>query len=1236
MAGETQGKWDNGFYTRGVVSGVGLDFLVDCGSTMTILSSKVYNRMDPETTPRLRPWTNSISGVGGTNIPVLGFADMTIAIEGRSFTNKVVVCDVVPDGILGQDFLLNHVTYIDYRKLQLLTTASPIRCWISGEAEMVCPVKVCELKTIPASSSSWIAVTIPQIDRLSNNCLIESRRTLPTGTHLVGCIIHNRDEVQELHIVNTSSDAVTFHPNMVVGTAESIYPESSGGRCATAKVNTSSPCIQQIPTHLKEMWEASIKHLDQGDQEIFAALLVNYQDVFARCSEDLGRSNRVEHRINTGDANPIRQPPRRQPLGKREIEKNEVNKMLHRGVIEPSNSAWASPVVLIQKKDNSTRFCIDFRRLNDVTKKDAYPLPRTDECLDALSESKWFSTMDLNSGFWQIGVAEEDKEKTAFATSMGLYQFSVMPFGLANAPSTFERLMEDVLRGLQWQDCLLYMDDIIVPGTTVKESLQRLEKIFQRLLDANLKLKPSKCIFFQKSVKFLGHIVSEHGVQTDPEKIIKVQEWPIPRNVKQVRSFMGLCSYYRKFVKGFANIARPLHQLVEKQTRFIWTPECQEAFQTLKTAMTSAPILAYPDTESRFILDTDASGNAVGAVLSQIKDGSEHVIAYMSKALNKYERSYCVTRKELLAVVAALKHFHIYLYGRGILLRTDNAAVSWMRNLKKPTGQVARWLEELGTYNLEVVHRAGRKHSNADALSRYPCKACKRQEENQDSLDDEEEDPASSQVLQDSDPCVGPTNQGSKEKHDVRVITRSQVDPSPSQGPLVSLEGWSLEEIHQKQVGDGQVGPILIALIEDEKPKWSDISHLSSTSKTLWRHWDRLHLNNGVLYRRWVSENGSTHQLVVPEELKKDILLLYHDIPSGGHLGSEKTLERIKTSFYWPGMKNEVEKYCTTCDKCTARKQSRSPQKCPMSSYLVGEPMEKVALDILGPLPLTQLGNRYVLVIMDCFSKWTEAVALPDQEAATVAKAFVDNFVCRFGTPLQVHTDQGSNFESQLFQDLCSWLQIHKTRTSGMRPQSNGGVERFNRTLEVMLTMYCENDQRTWDIYLPQVLMAYRSSVHAATGKTPNMMVFGRDVVLPMQAVIGRPEKDDPDVDVDEYVCTLQDRLEQAHRHARESLKKTSDYQKRHYDLRSREKTLKAGQAVWVHHPRRRVGVCQKLTSSWKGPYLILKKLDDVTYLVKRSMKQPAKVFHADRLLLYKGRNLPMWIVRQVKKLASQ
>ncbi|GFS97609.1 retrovirus-related Pol polyprotein from transposon 17.6 [Trichonephila clavipes] len=388
-------------------------------------------------------------------------------------------------------------------------------------------------------------------------------------------------------------------------------------------------------------------------------LFQEFEDVFSRNSSDIGHTTVTQHRIDTADHPPIKQHPRRLPFAKQEEVGTLLREMQENDIIEPSSSPWASPIVLVRKKDGSTRFCVDYRKLNDVTKKDSYPLPRIDDTLDTLSGHKWFSTLDLKSGYWQVEIHPEDREKQHSLPAKDYGSSKVMPFGLCNAPATFERLMETVLKGLTFEACLIYLDDVIIGGRTFEEHLQNIRKVLSKLRDANLKLNPSKCKFFQKEVNYLGHIISAEGVRTDPEKSVRRKELKRPENLQ---------------------------------------------------ALTSSPILIYPQPDKPFILDTDASNESVGAVLSQEIDGQERVVAYWSKSLSKPERNYCVTRKELLAIVKAIEHFHHYLYGQKFLLRTDHASLTWLMNFRNTEGQVARWIQRLNEYYFDIRHRKGSSH----------------------------------------------------------------------------------------------------------------------------------------------------------------------------------------------------------------------------------------------------------------------------------------------------------------------------------------------------------------------------------------------------------------------------------------------------------------------------------------------------------------------------------------------
>ncbi|GFS87899.1 retrovirus-related Pol polyprotein from transposon 412 [Trichonephila clavipes] len=468
---------------------------------------------------------------------------------------------------------------------------------------------------------------------------------------------------------------------------------------------------------------------------------------------------------------------------------------------------------------------------------------------------------------------------------------------LCNAPATFERLMETVLKGLTFEACLIYLDDVIIGGRTFEEHLQNIRKVLSKLSDANLKLNPSKCKFFQKEVNYLGHIFSAEGVRTDPEKVSAVKNWKRPETSVS-------CEASWDYV---------LITEMDKKNGKIPS-------SSLKEALTSSPILIYPQPDKPFILDTDASNESVGAVLSQEIDGQERVVAY------------------------------------------------W----KILKSQVARWIQRLNEYYFDIRHRKGSSHGNADALSRRSC----------------------------PENCRHCSRVETKYDYAIRQITTSTATPP---------DPWSKEKVREDQMADPDIKP-LIEFMESSsnKPSWQDISAYSPTTKQYWALWNSLHLRNGVLYRKFESEDGKTFrwQLVLPRSRIPEVLKELHGSPTGGHFGVMKTLHRVRERFCWGKVRADVEQWCKSCDACSARKGPKIRSRGKLHRYNVGAPFERIAFDILGPLPRTASGNKYLRVVMDYFTKWPEVYPIPDQEAPTVAEAVVQHWISRYGVPLQLHSDQ--------------------------------------------------------------------------------------------------------------------------------------------------------------------------------------------------------------------------------------
>ncbi|UYV63869.1 hypothetical protein LAZ67_2005858, partial [Cordylochernes scorpioides] len=670
--------------------------LVDTGADLSVVDL----RTALDTGHGISKLAKICAGPDGKKLDMVGSIFLNIKIDDETLSHNFVILKThLRTLILGRDFLKKMNAKIDCKQETIKYDLTNNHDEINFE---MLKIKSAKDSIVPECSMKLIKALVETED--GEYIIEESSKMFQTnGLRLARSLINVINRETHIWITNPYPRPLKIMKNQTLAFGSS-----------PAKINVSRE--REVEKNEEPRFQIN-ENLSPKEQKELKQVLERYGDLF---SSRLGRTNLAKHRIDTEDAKPIKHKPYRVSAKERDIIKEQIDEMLTEGIIRPSSSPWSFPVILVKKRDGKYRFCVDYRKLNNVTVKDVYPIPRIDEVMDTLQGSTHFSAIDLRSGYWQVEVEERDKEKTAFTTAHGLYEFNVMPFGLCNAPATFERNMENMLGNLRWQICLCYLDDVIIYSPDFPTHLKRLEAVFRCFRESNLRLNDKKCRFAFEELEILGYITSKHGIKPAEHNIKAVRNFPRPKKVKEVQSFLGMCSYYRKFIKDFSKIADPLTNLIKKSVSFTWTERQEEAFQTLKTALLSPPILGHFNPNAPTYVHTDASNIGIGATLVQDIGGEEKVISYLSRTLSKAEQNYSTTEKECLAVVWSMSKLRPYLYGRHFKIVTDHHALCWLKNLKDPTGRLARWALKIQEYDFDIIHKSGKKHLDADGLSRGP------------------------------------------------------------------------------------------------------------------------------------------------------------------------------------------------------------------------------------------------------------------------------------------------------------------------------------------------------------------------------------------------------------------------------------------------------------------------------------------------------------------------------------
>lgn len=871
-----------------------------------------------------------------------------------------------------------------------------------------------------------------------------------------------------------------------------------------------------------------------GDSDHIRTTPVEIQqllDKFSDCLREelppeLPPSRGYEHTIDTGDATPINlNSYPLSPVHLRE-QSEQIASLLKQGFIEESSSPWGFPVLFVKKPGGKWRMCIDFRALNAVTKKNGYPLPRIQECIDLIGRAKVLSKLDFTQGYYQMLVSEKDREKTAFNTREGKFQWKVMPFGLCNAPASFQTFMNRILRPFLGRFVVVYLDDIVVYSDTMDEHLRHLTLIFEVLRRETLYAKPSKCIFAVPCLEFCGHLVGGGTIRPLSSKVAIIIEWPSPTNVHEVRVFLGMVTYYRRFILRFAMICVPLFDLLKetdaeirrkKFRKITWTASAEAAFQELKKRLTEAPVLLQPDTTLAFVIEADASEWAIGIVLLQRhpETGRLHPVAYDGRKLSPAEVNYPVHEKELLAIKYALQTWRMYIdNGHTTVIYTDHESLKYLATMRNPSKRLARWIEEFGEYNISIQYRKGSEAVVPDAISRRP-----------DLMGE------------------GPRN-------------RAAI--------VAAIRGFDEDE---------WATHITALLIDGTAPP-------AEFKEDIYEHQGEFTTDHeGTLYH--TTADGSSPY--IPQMFRADLLERMHT--EYGHLGYPGLQGVMIGRGWWHNLEKDIRNYAHICPQCQVTQRSRPNQEREIPRTLASDELQlfdRWAIDLIGILPKTPTGNCWIFTAIEYMTGWPVTRALPDARAETIAKVIHDDITMVYGPPKELISDNGRNLTGDVMSAYTKLLATKHRVTTPYHPRTNGLVENLNGLLGAILTKMLTNQPTIlWDQYLMQATFSIRIRIHTTRGKSPYTLLFGRNPRLPSDENLLRPLTDSGD--------TMQenlDRIEQM-QHAR-MIANRKLVEKAVKARQLREDSVKLasfheGDWVLVRAENR-----QKFEGRWFGPYRVL------------------------------------------------
>lgn len=892
-------------------------------------------------------------------------------------------------------------------------------------------------------------------------------------------------------------------------------------------------------------------------EEIIRVFLENF-DAVAISESDYGRTELMEFTFDIPrDAIPVRDKLRPlNPFQEQDL-RRQLDAWLDADVIEEALSPWGSALVPIKKKgSDKLRWAIDYRKVNQLTVKDAYPLSQIEGNLHKLAGAKIFSTLDSQGAFHSMPIKPEHRDYTAFLTPWGQFRFTRLPFGVSNGPPAYSRLVQLALSRLPEGFALAYIDDIILYSANVYEHLAHLEQVLKLHVQAGMKLNMQKCKLFQEEVIYLGHAVSENGIRMVDEFIARIKDWPIPASGKELASFLGFCGYYRAFIKDFAHLTFEMNKM-KKDKIVQWTEETKKKFEDLKTCFVTAPTRGYPryDTEHPFILDTDFSSTNLAAVLSQVQDGAERFLGCASRKCSKPEQHYAAFKGELAALILGLHKFDHILRAKKFIVRTDSTAVKFLHNLKEFRGIYARWYAYLAGFDFTLVHRAGKQQVNADVLSRRAGVP--------EDAEGAEEPEMFSDVL------------------DVYALT--------------PIEVISPEKLRAESQQDFVLGKIIDMVKAGRKPDKHERKGLTSPGMCYVNIFECLHVKEGILMYQPPEIEGRQEipRICLPVSLYGTAFDLCHSDKSGiaGHFGMQKTYLKMKEHFYFPQMFSYIQVKVANCLPCLSKTNTLPPIRHQQYQDQLSFFNERLHIDIVGPLnPSMYAGKscRYFFTMQDAYTRWLVAKPIPEITTKQVAETLLESWVYQYGVPVIIHSDQGSQFTSELFKEVMKALGIIKTQTPTYSPSGNR-VERAHQVLGKILRADSDLEKPFWAKRLHIATFAYNNCVNRNIGCTPYYALYGRAASLPLDLIF--PTQVDRHT-FSEHIQDIRLKFSRIFQsiceHQGQAMMRANPP-----DLARGGARLQPGDTVFYFVNRVPSGLATKLNSRWQGPWTVKKIISD-------------------------------------------